>query len=137
VDGADDLAAVDALEVDAGDAKVGVSELALDDDQRDAFVRHFDRVSVPKLVGREPTSHASFNGCMMELLARSGCVPAPSGSRSVDHAQHGTDWQLAPDFESRVDLLPSPAIHSHLPALAALSASDEYGTVGAVEIALL
>jgi hypothetical protein len=29
VDGTDDLAAVDASEVDAGDAKVGVSELTL------------------------------------------------------------------------------------------------------------
>jgi hypothetical protein len=37
VDGVDDLCAVDALEVDRGDAKVGVSELALDDDQRDTF----------------------------------------------------------------------------------------------------
>ena len=50
MDGADDLAAIDALEVDAGDAKVGVSELALDDDERDAFVRHLDRMSVPELV---------------------------------------------------------------------------------------
>jgi hypothetical protein len=29
VDGADDLAAVDTLEIDAGDSEVGVSELAL------------------------------------------------------------------------------------------------------------
>jgi hypothetical protein len=36
VDGADDLAAVDALQIDAGDPKVGVAELALDHDQRDA-----------------------------------------------------------------------------------------------------
>jgi hypothetical protein len=35
VDGADDLVAVDALEVDAGDADVGVSELALDYDEWD------------------------------------------------------------------------------------------------------
>jgi hypothetical protein len=33
VDSLDDLAAVDALEVDARDAEVAVSELALDDDQ--------------------------------------------------------------------------------------------------------
>jgi hypothetical protein len=32
VDGLDDLAAVDALQVDAGDAEVAVSELALNDD---------------------------------------------------------------------------------------------------------
>jgi hypothetical protein len=42
VDGVDDLGAVDALQVDRGDAEVGVSELALDDDQRDALARAAD-----------------------------------------------------------------------------------------------
>jgi hypothetical protein len=42
-----------------------VSELALDHHEGDAFVRHFDRVSVPELVGGEPTSHAGFSGRMM------------------------------------------------------------------------
>lgn len=65
MDGADDLAALDALQVDAGDAEVGVSKLALDDDERDAFMRQFDRVSVSELVRREPTSHASFSGRTM------------------------------------------------------------------------
>jgi hypothetical protein len=39
VDRLDDLGVVDALEVDAGDAEVAVAELALDDDQRNAFAR--------------------------------------------------------------------------------------------------
>jgi hypothetical protein len=65
MDGADDLAAVNTLEIDARDAEVGVSELALYDDEWDAFVRHLDCVSVPELVGREPTSHAGFGGCVM------------------------------------------------------------------------
>src|SRR4051812_47551326 len=43
VDGVDDLGAVDALEVDRGDAEVGVSELALDDDQPDTFARRASR----------------------------------------------------------------------------------------------
>ena len=42
MDGADDLAAVDALQVDAGDTEVGVSELALDDNERNALVRHLN-----------------------------------------------------------------------------------------------
>jgi hypothetical protein len=50
VDGADDLAAVDALQVDAGDTEVGVPELALDHDQRYALVRHLDRVRAEKLL---------------------------------------------------------------------------------------
>jgi hypothetical protein len=36
VDRVDDLGVVDALEVDRGDAEVGVADLALDDDQRAA-----------------------------------------------------------------------------------------------------
>ena len=45
VDGADDLAAVYALQIDAGDAEVGV--LALDHHERDALVSHLDCVRVP------------------------------------------------------------------------------------------
>ena len=54
MDGADDLAAVDSLEIDACDAEVGVSELALYDHERDAFVRHLDRV--PELVVVPPSA---------------------------------------------------------------------------------
>jgi hypothetical protein len=57
------------LEVDAGDAEVGVPELALDNDQRDAFVRHLDRVSMPELVGRKPAPDTGLGGRVMELLA--------------------------------------------------------------------
>src|SRR5829696_6794326 len=49
--GVDDLGVVDALEVDRGDAKVGVAELALDYDERHALVRHLDGVRVAELVG--------------------------------------------------------------------------------------
>jgi acetolactate synthase small subunit len=49
VHGLDDLAAIDALEVDGGDAEVAVPELALDDDQRHRFARHLDGVGVTEL----------------------------------------------------------------------------------------
>ena len=42
-----------------------MSELALTDDKRAFFVRHFNRVSVPELMGREATSHAGFSGRVM------------------------------------------------------------------------
>jgi hypothetical protein len=57
------------LEVDAGDAEVGVSELALDDDEWDAFVRHLNGVSVPELVRRKPAPDTGLGGRVMELLA--------------------------------------------------------------------
>jgi hypothetical protein len=56
VDGVNDLGAVDALQVHGRDAEVGV--LALDDDERDAFVGHLDGVGVQELVRREPSPNA-------------------------------------------------------------------------------
>jgi hypothetical protein len=53
VNGFDDLGVVDALEIDGSDAEVAVAELALDDHQRDSFVREFDGVRVPQLVRDE------------------------------------------------------------------------------------
>jgi hypothetical protein len=53
------------LEVDAGDAEVGVPELALDDHERDAFMCHLHGVRVPELVRRESTSHAGCGGRVM------------------------------------------------------------------------
>src|SRR5205807_6564892 len=88
VDGADDLAAVYALQVDARDAEVRVSELPLDHDKRDTFVRHLNRVSVPQLMGREAPSDARGRGRTMQLFARGRRFPTSSGSRSVNHAQH-------------------------------------------------
>jgi hypothetical protein len=73
VDGVDDLGAVDALEVDRGDAEAGVSELALDDDQRDTFARHLDGVGVAELVRanrrRTPASAAVWRSCSRAAAA--------------------------------------------------------------------
>src|ERR1700748_3099125 len=68
VDGADDLAAIDALQVDGGDADVGMPKWPWDDYERDACVGHFDRVGVPELVGCEPPSHPRRAGGVVQLL---------------------------------------------------------------------
>ena len=47
MDDVDDLGAVDPLQIDRCDAEVGVPELTPDYDERDALVRHLDRVRVP------------------------------------------------------------------------------------------
>ena len=81
VDGVDDLGAVDALEVDRGDAEVGVSELALDDDQRDAFAGHLDGVRVAELVRREaPADAGDAPRCGAVARAAAACDHgAPAG----------------------------------------------------------
>src|SRR5215211_522994 len=62
VDGVDDLGVVDALQIDRGDAEVGVAELALDDDQRQALAGHLDGVRVAELVRREASPYAGLAG---------------------------------------------------------------------------
>jgi hypothetical protein len=78
VDGVDDLRAVNALQVDRCDSEVGVPELPLDHDERDAFVGHLDRVSMPELMRREPTTDTGCDGRVLELLASCGGFPVPS-----------------------------------------------------------
>jgi hypothetical protein len=58
VDGVDDLGVADAVHVDRGNPEVGVPQLALDGDQRDAFPSDLNGVGVTKPVRREPSPHA-------------------------------------------------------------------------------
>ena len=103
MDGADDLAAFYALQVDARDAEVRVSELPLDHDQRDTFVRHLNRVGMSQLVWREPPSHPCSCVRMVQLFARGRRFPTSSGGRSVGHARHRADRKLAADLEPGVE----------------------------------
>src|SRR2546423_14820012 len=57
VDGVDDLGVVDPAQVGGCDPEVSMTELPLDDYQRDAFAGHLDCVRVAELVRREPTAH--------------------------------------------------------------------------------
>ena len=70
VNGLDDLRVVDPLEINRCDPEMGMSELPLDDDQRDAFVRHLNRVGVSELVWCEPTPDPGCGGGAGELSAR-------------------------------------------------------------------
>ena len=82
--GFDDLAAIDALEVDGGDAEVAVAELLLDDDQWNAFAGHRDGMGVAELVRREAAQHACRGGRALQLGARRGRRPVLSARRAVE-----------------------------------------------------
>ena len=56
----DDLAAIDPLQVDRGDPEVGMSQLALDDVERDALPGHFDGAGVAQLVWSETPPYAGL-----------------------------------------------------------------------------
>ena len=102
-----------------------MSQLTLDDDERHGFMRRLDRVSMPQLVGREPPSHPSRDGGMVQLLAGGRRLPPASSGRSVDNAQHRADREPATNLQPRIELLPRPAIHPNLSPLTALPAPDE------------
>jgi hypothetical protein len=72
VDRVHDLSLVDSLEVDRRDPKVGMPELPLDNRQRDPFVRHLDRMSMPELVRRKPPPHPSLGREPAKLTTRGG-----------------------------------------------------------------
>src|SRR5215210_5958926 len=114
VDGVDDLGVVNALEVDRGDAEVGVAELALDDDQRHALAGHFDGVGVAELVRREASPHASLAGDAAQLGAGGGGRPGPPARGAVDDAEQRTDRQFDPRLEPGRELLPGPVVHPDL-----------------------
>jgi hypothetical protein len=72
VDGVDDFGAVDALQVARGDSRL-VGELALDDDERNAFAGHLDGVRVAKLMWRKPAANAGPGGGVAKLGTCSAC----------------------------------------------------------------
>jgi hypothetical protein len=70
-------------------------ELALDDDQRDAFAGHLDGVGVPELMWREASLHSRRRRGTPQLGAHRGLRPVPSARRAVDRVQQRTDRKLA------------------------------------------
>jgi hypothetical protein len=91
MDGGDDLLGIDALEVDRGRAEVGVTELALDDVERDALPCQLERVRVAELMGRETTANACIGGEAAKLDPDPGGVRRPTSGRAVDHAEERAD----------------------------------------------
>src|SRR5215207_1722681 len=116
VQGVDDLGVVDALQIDRGDPEVGVSELALDDDQRDAFAGHLDGMRVAELVRREAPTHPGLAGDAAQFRAGGAGGPRPSACGTVDDEEQRSDRQLDPGLKPWFELLPRPVVHAHLAA---------------------
>src|SRR4051812_46250099 len=108
--GGDDLLGVDALQVDAGRAEVGVPELALDDVERHAFAGELDGVGVAQLVRREAPPDTRLDSEPTELDPDPGARPGPAASGAVDDAEQRPDPQLDPVAEPGRQLLPSPPV---------------------------
>jgi hypothetical protein len=113
-----------------------VPELALNDDERDAFTGHLDRVGVPQLVGSKASPNAGPFGGAPELGTRPTCRPWASARASVDDAEQGTNRQIHSDGEPGLEFLPAPVVHSDLAASSSLAATDEERTATAIEVCL-
>ena len=89
-----------------------------------------------ELVGRKPTPHAGGERSVAQLNPDSGRRTRPAACWPAQHAEERTDRKCSSDREPRHELLPGPAIHSHLTALAALTPPDKNRAAGGIEIAL-
>jgi hypothetical protein len=68
----DDLLGIDALQIDARGAKVGMAELALNDVHRHALAGELDRMRMAQLMVREATSDARLGAMPAKLTADRG-----------------------------------------------------------------
>ena len=114
-----------------------MAELALDDQQRYAFAGHLDRVGLPQLMRREPSSNSGLGGCGVELRPDAGGCPWAAAGRAAEHAEQRAGRQRFPHAEPRVELLPRPPVHAEFPALAALAVTDQDGASIRVYVALV
>jgi hypothetical protein len=130
------ISRVDPLEVNRRNPKVGMPELPLNNRQRNPFVRHLDRMSMPQLVRREPTPHPGLHGEPAKLSTRGGRRPAPPACGAGEDAEQRADRELDAVLGPAGDVLPCPVVHPDCPALPALPLADEHRPGLRVQIGL-
>jgi hypothetical protein len=97
----------------------------LDDVERDALASHLDGVRVAELVRGDAAPDTSRHREAPQGRADGRGRPRSADGRAVDDAQEGADGKGDAVVQPRLDLLPGPAVHSYLAALAALAATDQ------------
>ena len=103
-----------------------MSQLTLNDDQRNALVRHLDRARVTWLVRREPSAHPGSGSGPSQLLARRGLLPMPASRRTVDDAEKRADRHASSNLEPSLKLMPGPPVHADLATATALAFPDQH-----------
>jgi hypothetical protein len=111
-----------------------VTQLALDDVERDSFVGELDGVGVAQLVGREAPPHTGLRGYSAQLGAGGVAGPGPAAGGPVEHAQQRADRHCHPELEPGAEVLPAPRVHADLAPAAALTMADQYRSEPRVEI---
>jgi hypothetical protein len=101
--------------------RIGVPELALDDDQRHALMGHLDGMGVAELVPRKASPHPASRAARRSS-ERAAAADHVRPGRAVDDAEQRSDRQLEQRLEPWRELLPGPIVHADLPAATALAA---------------
>ena len=73
---------------------------------------------------------------MVQLRSGTGGRPSPAGGRAAQHAEQRADRKRRSQLQPRPQLLPTPAVHPDLTALAAFAAADQDRAAGQVQITL-
>jgi len=111
-----------------------MSELALDDDEGDAFAGHLDGVGVPELVRREASPHAGSGGSPAQIGSRGRVGPVSPARGSGDDAEQRSNRELEACVEPRLELLPAPCVHTDFAAPSALAVVDEQRATPLVKV---
>jgi len=117
MNGRDDLLGVDALQVDACRAEIGMPQLSLDDVERHALAGKLKRMRMTELVRCEPAPHPRADGELPELDPDPGCGPRPTARWTVDHAEQRADRQALALVEPEAELPETPLIPSAVAAV--------------------
>jgi hypothetical protein len=104
--------------------------------QRNSLPGHLNCVSVPELMRCEPTPDLCRSRGAMELRSDPGRAAAAPARGSVQDAEERTDRQALAQLNPWLQLLPGPAVHTNLAALAALSVPNEDRASNKVKVGL-
>ncbi len=103
----------------------------------DSFPTHLHGVGVAELVWGKPAADPGGTCGVAELDANAGWRAGAAAGGAPKHAEERAYRQAVADAEPRLELLPSPPVHSDLAAFAALAAAHQHGAACRVEVALL
>jgi hypothetical protein len=132
----DGLRVVDASEIGRRDPEVGVPQLALDDEQRNALAGHFDGVGVSKLVRRKASANAGRLSGAMELAADACRRARGATGRSTEDAEERADRKARAELQPRLEMRPRTAVHPDLATPTALAVANHHCATVMVEVAL-
>jgi hypothetical protein len=113
-----------------------MAELALDDDQRHAFMGHLDCVGVAELVRSEAPADSGGGSRSAQPGSGGRARPVASAGRAVDDRKRAGRWAARAAYRARLQLLPGPFVHADFAPSAAFALADQERAAAMLEIRL-